>query len=75
MMISDMQEIFEKGQCLINSKALLEEMKLFEYQEKTTGDTKRTSMKAASGHDDAVMAFAMALQGLKSGQYYFPIGR
>lgn len=75
MMISDMQEIFEKGQCLINSKALLEEMKLFEYTEKTTGDTKRTSMKAASGHDDAVMAFAMALQGLKSGQYYFPIGR
>lgn len=75
MMISDMQEIFEKGQCLINSKALLEEMKLFEYTEKTTGDTKRTSMKAASGHDDAVMAFAMALQGMKSGQYYFPIGR
>ena len=75
MMISDMQEYFEKGQVLINSKMLLEEMKLFEYTEKTTGDTKKSSMKAASGHDDTVMAFAMAIQGLKSGQYYFPVGK
>lgn len=67
MMISDMQEYFETGQCLVNSKDLLQEMKLFQYVD--------GQMKAASGHDDTVMAFAMALQGLKSGQYYFQIGR
>lgn len=67
IMISDMQEYFETGQCLVNSKDLLQEMKLFELVD--------GGMKAVSGHDDTVMAFAMALQGLKSGQYYFPIGR
>lgn len=67
IMINDMQEAFETGQCLVNSKDLLNEMKLFQLVD--------GSMKAASGHDDTVMAFAMALQGLKSGQYYFPIGK
>lgn len=67
MMISDMQEMFETGQCLVNSKNLLQEMKLFELVD--------GSMRAVSGHDDTVMAFAMGLQGLKSGQYYFPIGK
>ena len=66
-MISDMQEWFETGQCLVNSKQLLQEMKFFELVD--------GSMKAVSGHDDTVMAFAMALQGLKSGQYYFAIGK
>lgn len=72
MMISDFQEIFETGQCLINSKDLLQEMKLFELIEKDGG---RKSYEAASGHDDTVMAFAMALQGWKSGQYYYPVGK
>ena len=66
MMISDMQEAFETGRCLVNSKALLNEMKLFELVDK--------KMQAANGHDDTVMAFAMALQGLKSGQYFYAIG-
>lgn len=63
IMISDMQEWFETGQCLVNSKQLLQEMKFFELVD--------GSMKAISGHDDTVMAFAMALQGLKSRQYYY----
>ncbi len=67
IMISDMQEWFETGQCLINSQDLLNEMKLFQKVE--------TSMKAASGHDDTVMAFAMAIQGLKSRQYYYLPGK
>ena len=67
IMINDMQEAFETGKCLINSKDLLQEMKLFQL----VGN----SMRAVSGHDDTVMAFAMALQGLKSGQYYFPMGK
>ena len=67
MMIADMQELFETGQCLVNSKDLLQEMKLFQLVD--------NKMEAASGHDDTVMAFAMALQGMKSPQYYFPIGK
>lgn len=67
ILIADFQEFFETGQCLVNSKALLQEMKLFQL----VGD----KMKAASGHDDTVMAFGMALQGLKSGQYYFRWGK
>lgn len=67
IMISDMQEWFETGNCLVNSKQLLQEMKFFELVD--------GSMKAVSGHDDTVMAFAMALQGLKSRQYYFAIGK
>lgn len=66
-MISDMQEWFETGQCLVNSQDLLNEMKLFQKFE--------NSMKAASGHDDTVMAFAMAIQGLKSRQYYYLPGK
>lgn len=67
IMISDMQEWFETGQCLVNSKDLLNEMKLFQKVD--------NSMKAVSGHDDTVMAFAMAIQGLKSRQYYSPVGK
>ncbi len=67
MMIADLQEWFERGMCLVNSKDLLQEMKFFQLVE--------NKMQAVSGHDDTVMAFAMAIQGLKSGQYYFPIGR
>ena len=67
IMISDMQEWFETGQCLVNSKQLLQEMKFFELVD--------GSMKAVSGHDYSVMAYAMALQGLKSGQYYIAIGK
>ncbi len=67
IMVNDMQEMFETGQCLVNSKDCLQEMKLFELVD--------GSFKAASGHDDTVMAYAMALQGLKSGQYYFQVGK
>lgn len=74
IMIYDMQELFETNQCMVNSKALLDEMKLFELVE-TEGNNTANKMEAASGHDDCVMAFAMALQGLKSGQYYFAIGK
>ena len=64
MMIGDFVEWFETRQCMINSKDLLEEMKLYQMV--------NGSYAAASGHDDTVMAFAMAIQGMKSGQYYYP---
>ena len=63
IMITDFQEWFETNLCVINSKDLLEEMKLYQ--------SKDGAYNAASGHDDTVMAFAMAIQGLKSGQFYF----
>lgn len=63
IMISDFQEWFETKQCFVNSKDLLEEMKLYQMKD--------GSFSAASGHDDTVMAFAMCIQGIKSGQYYY----
>jgi len=66
-MISDFQEFFETGKILINSKMLLQEMKLFQLV--------NDKMQAVSGHDDTVMAMAMAIQGMKSGQYYYYIGK
>lgn len=63
LMISDFQEWFETNLCIINSKDLLEEMKMYQLKDGSYG--------ASNGHDDTVMAFAMAIQGLKSGQYFF----
>ena len=56
--------MFNKGQLLIHSELLLEQMKVFEI--KNNG-----SMGAMSGyHDDMVMAMALAIQGLKSNKQY-----
>lgn len=56
LMINKFREMFEENQIVINSKTLLEEMKVF----KIEGD----KMGAISGmHDDCVMATAMALMG------------
>lgn len=63
LMIADFQELFETNQLLINSKDLLREMKLY-----TFTDGKMEA--AAGGHDDLVMAMALALVGLKSGVNY-----
>jgi len=68
IMIADLQEWFETGKILVNSKDLLNEMKLFQ----SVNDKMQA---AAGGHDDAVMAMAMAIQGLKSQQYYYQIGK
>ena len=68
MMMDDFQEVFETDQCLINSRDLLAEMKVFQL-------TEDGKLKAASGHDDCVMACAMALQGVKSKQYYYQLGK
>lgn len=64
IIINDLREMFDKGNLLINSEEILEEMKVFEI--KNNG-----SMGAMSGyHDDLVMALALALNGVKSGKYY-----
>lgn len=56
--IDDFVELHSKDKLCINSKTLLQEMKMFIYKDGST--------KASSGyHDDTVMAFAMALFGAK----------
>jgi hypothetical protein len=63
MVINNFVELLTTGQILINSKDLLSEMKLFQYES--------GSMNAARGsHDDLVIAFALALHGLENGLNY-----
>lgn len=64
LIINSFVEMFETGQIKINSKRLLQEMKVFEI-------TDSGRMSAISGqHDDSVMATALALGGLKDGRFY-----
>ncbi|NBI06623.1 hypothetical protein [Senegalia massiliensis] len=63
IMVDRLRELFEEGQILINSKILLEEMKVFK--------SKNGKMGAISGqHDDTVMAICLALEGLNTGIWY-----
>lgn len=60
LMINEFVELFETNRILINSEELLKEMKVFTFYD--------GKMSAPKGfHDDIVMAFAMALYGLKFG--------
>jgi hypothetical protein len=61
-MIDDFTEWFEEGLLGVNSRQLLTEMLAFAYR-----DGKR---EAVTGHDDTVMAMAMAIQAAKEGKYY-----
>lgn len=62
IIINDYVELFETNQIFINSKSLLNEMKLF-----TFSDGK---MAASQGHDDLVLSMAMAIHGMKNGVNY-----
>lgn len=62
-MINDFVEIFETGQMCVNSKELLNEMKFFQ-----SVDGK---MYGISGHDDTVMAMALAIVSLLNKVHYF----
>jgi hypothetical protein len=64
LMIGHFVELFETNEIFINSKELLSEMKVFIVKE--NGKTEGAGHK----HDDRVLAFAMALQGIKSGIWY-----
>ena len=62
--INDLREMFDKGQILLHSADILEEMKVFEVND-------NGSMGAMNGyHDDLVMGLALAIQGLNSRVYY-----
>ena len=64
LIINDLQELFDKGNILLHSEDILEEMKVFECKD-------NGSMGAmTSYHDDLIMALALAIVGLKSGKYY-----
>lgn len=63
LLINDFIEWWENDDIVINSTALLSEMKVYQY---TDG-----RMNAQNGyHDDCVIANALAIQGIKSGIYY-----
>lgn len=64
LMLGDFAELFERGEVWINSKTLYGEMKLF--VNKPDGRTEH----AGKTGDDTVIAFALALQGIKSGLWY-----
>ena len=64
LMIGHFVELFETDEIFINSKELLGQMKTFIV--KDNGKTEGAGHK----HDDCVLAFAMALQGIKSGIWY-----
>lgn len=64
IMLEDFSEQFEKGELWINSRTLYSEMQMFVNKEGG-----RTEHAGRTG-DDAIFAFAMALQGIKSGLWY-----
>ena len=63
MMINNFREKWEEGQILINSKTLLEEMKVFKIEGSKMG-------AIAGRNDDTVMATSMALTGIDAGIWY-----
>ena len=64
LIINDTQEAFDKGNILLHSIDILEEMKVFECRD-------NGSFGAMSGyHDDLIMALALSIVGLKSNKYY-----
>lgn len=63
--VNDAREWFDKGLIQINDKELLNEMKVFVINDKG-------QMNAIDGaHDDLVSAMWLAIQGQKSGYWYF----
>lgn len=64
IIINDFVELFEKGQLKINSRRVLQEMKIFEIN-----DNGRMGA-SGSGHDDSVMAMALAIVSMKYGFWY-----
>lgn len=64
IIINDLVEMFDKGQILIHSEVVLEEFKVFEVKD-------NGSMGNMPGfNDDTVMAFALALSGIKTNVRY-----
>lgn len=62
--VNDAREWFDKGMVDINSKELLEEMKVFVAED-------NGSMNAVSGsHDDLISAFWLCIAGIKSNIWY-----
>ena len=64
IIINRFQEEFDRKEVCINSKGLLNEMKAFQMD--NNGKVQATT----GSHDDRVMSFCMALEGLASGKYY-----
>lgn len=64
LILNDFIELFEKGQIKINSRKLLQEMKIFEMKDNGSCGASGT------GHDDTVMAMCFAIVSLKNKIHY-----
>lgn len=64
-LINDFKEAFETGMVIVNDKETLDEMRI--YVEK---DGKMGNVKGSKNHDDLVIAYALAVQSMKSGKSY-----
>lgn len=64
IIVNDFRETFETGQIQINSSELLEEMKTF------IGADNGSYNAMKGRHDDIIIAFCLALAGLKQGKWY-----
>lgn len=64
-LISDFKEAFETGIVIVNDKETLDEMRIYVDKDGKMGNT-----KGSNNHDDLVIAYALAVQALKSGKSY-----
>lgn len=64
-LIMDFKEVFEEGMVLVNDRDTLDQMRIYVENNGSMGN-----IKGAKNHDDLVIAFALAVQALKSGKSY-----
>lgn len=64
ILITDFREWFDAGELQLNSKQLIEEMTTYVLEQGGTMNAQRGK------HDDRLMAFSLALHGLKNGTWY-----
>ena len=64
IIVNDCREFFEKGLIKINSRDILDEMKVF------VSDRNGKMAAIRGNHDDLVMGLCLAIVGLKSGLWY-----
>lgn len=65
VLISDFKEYFEQGMVMINCRETLSQMQIF-----VESDGKTGNKKGENNHDDLVISFALAVQGIKANKWY-----
>ncbi|BDH63306.1 terminase [Lysinibacillus sp. PLM2] len=65
VLVSDFKEYFEQGMVMINCRETLSEMQIF-----VESDGKTGNKRGDNNHDDLVISFALAVQGIKANKWY-----